>query len=88
MNKSAFVRARVEPDLKEAAEFILNQLGITPTQAVTMLYRQITHQHEWPTELKVPNAETKKVLSDADHNIDVIHCKSGNVDDLFDKIGI
>ena len=35
MSKIAFIRARVEPELKETAENVLHELGITPTQAVT-----------------------------------------------------
>ena len=86
MNKSAFVRARVEPHLKAVAESVLDEIGITPTQAITMLYKQIAHQHQWPIELKVPNAETKRVLDETDQGIGLVDCKS--VDDLFKDLGI
>jgi DNA-damage-inducible protein J len=48
MSKSVFVRARMEPDLKKQAEYILGEFGITPTQAVTMLYKYLARRHEWP----------------------------------------
>ena len=38
--KSATVRARIEPSLKEAAERILDGIGLDPTTVVTALYRQ------------------------------------------------
>jgi len=41
MAKSAFVRARIEPELKEKAEHILNELGIRPSDAINMFYHQI-----------------------------------------------
>jgi len=41
MAKSAFVRARIEPELKENAEHILNELGIRPSDAINMFYHQI-----------------------------------------------
>ena len=86
MNKSAFVRARVEPELKEAAEMVLNELGITPTQAITMLYKQIANQHQWPIELKVPNALTQKVIDETEQEIDIIACDDAT--ELFNKLGI
>lgn len=86
MNKSAFVRARVEPHLKAIAEDVLNEIGITPTQAITMLYKQIANQHQWPIELKVPNKETKQVLDETDQGIGLVTCK--NLDDLFKDLGI
>lgn len=84
MNKSAFIRARVEPELKASAEDILEQLGISPTQAVTMLYKRIIRDKEWPLELKVPNAATKKAMQKTDAGIDLIHCSSP--EDLFKKL--
>ena len=60
MSKAAFIRARIEPELKFMAEGILTELGITPTQAITMLYKRIARDHEWPIELKIPNAPNTK----------------------------
>ncbi len=60
MKKSAFIRARIEPNVKKEAEKILDELGITSSQAVTMLYKHIIRKHEWPLELKIPNAKTEK----------------------------
>jgi DNA-damage-inducible protein J len=84
MHKSAFIRARVEPDLKASAEGILEELGISPTQAVTMLYKRIIRDRERPLELKVPNATTRKAMEDTEASIGLIHCSS--VDDMFKKL--
>ena len=59
MSKTAFIRARIEPKLKTMVEDVLDELGITPTQAITMLYKKIARYHEWPIELKIPNAQTQ-----------------------------
>jgi DNA-damage-inducible protein J len=85
-NKTAFFRARVEPKLKNLAEGVLQELGITPTQAITMLYKKIVREHEWPVELKIPNEETQKAIKETDAGIGLIACK--NSDDLFKKLGI
>ena len=41
MANTAAVYARIDTNLKESAEDILAQLGITPSSAIQMLYRQI-----------------------------------------------
>lgn len=66
MNKSAFIRVRVEPTLKNEAEDILQELGISPTQAITMLYKRIARDRKWPLELKIPNEKTSKGAKKAD----------------------
>lgn len=65
MPKSAMIRARVEPKLKDLAEKVLNEIGLTPTTAITMFYRQIATQGYLPIDLFVPNAETRRALREA-----------------------
>ena len=48
------VYARIDTTLKENAESILNQLGITPSSAIQMLYSQIVLQKGMPFELRLP----------------------------------
>lgn len=70
MSKSAFIRVRIEPELKIAAEAILDQLGISPTQAVTMLYKRIICDKAWPFLLNTSNEGIRKDLSKDDIKID------------------
>ena len=42
MAKSEMIRARVEPALKHEAEAVLDKLGMTPTEAITLFYKQVT----------------------------------------------
>lgn len=86
MSKEAFVRARVEPELKMVAEEILDELGITPTQAITMLYKRIAREHEWPLELKIPNAKTARAIKEARKGKGLVKCKDEK--ELFKKLGI
>jgi DNA-damage-inducible protein J len=86
MTKSAFVRARVEPDLKHKAEEIMHQLGIKPTQAVTMLYEWIAREQEWPLKLKIPNEKTRRTMEETDKGIDLVECK--NINELFKDLEI
>ncbi len=54
MAKSANLYARIEPDVKEQAESILNALGIPASNAITMFYKQIILQRGLPFEVKLP----------------------------------
>ena len=54
MARSAYVVARVEPELKDQAESVLDQLGIPMSNAVGMFLRQIVLQKGIPFEMKLP----------------------------------
>ena len=41
MQQTAVIRTRIDPRRKARAEKILSKLGVSPTQAITMLYAQI-----------------------------------------------
>jgi DNA-damage-inducible protein J len=53
MAKTETIRARVEPALKQRAESILDRLGVTPTAAITMLYRQIVLRKGLPFDVSL-----------------------------------
>ncbi len=54
MARTSNVFARVEPEIKEQAEIILNQLGIPMSNAVGMFLRQVVLQRGIPFEMKLP----------------------------------
>lgn len=57
MSKSAYIRARIEPDLKTQTEAIFQELGLTATQVITLLYRQVVRTREIPLDLNLSNKE-------------------------------
>lgn len=82
MARTANVFARVEPEVKEQAELVLDQLGIPMSNAVSMFLRQVIIQRGIPFEMKLPvkkpvaigkmteeelNAELVKGLDDIEH---------------------
>ena len=86
MSKTATVRARLKPELKEKAEEILHRLGVNTTQAITMFYRQIELNNGLPFNIVIPNAKTKATFNATDVNEDIVICE--NAEDMFDKLGI
>ena len=55
MANTAPVYARIEIGLKENAEGILSQLGISPSEAIKMLYSQIVLVKGMPFQSKLPD---------------------------------
>lgn len=62
--KTVKVNARIEIDLKEQAEKILNEIGLNASWAIRSFYKQIVLHQGLPFELKIPNAETLQVIED------------------------
>ena len=71
MNQTATVHARLDSHTKSKSEAILKQIGMTPTEAIRLLYRQIALRGEFPVELRVPNALTADTLEKSDRNEEV-----------------
>ena len=63
MAKTSNLYARIEPEVKEQAETILNALGIPVSNAINMFYKQIILQRGIPFEVKLPASR----VPDADH---------------------
>ena len=54
MANTSTVYVRIDTDLKENAESILSQLGISPSGAIQMLYSQIVLKGGIPFDLRLP----------------------------------
>ena len=65
MTKTAMIRARMEPALKKDAEQVLADVGLSPTDAIRLFYRQIALHKGLPFEVRVPNAETRAAIDQA-----------------------
>ena len=64
MSKTGYITARVEPKLKASAGRVLNKVGVSTSDAITMFLRQVVLQGGLPFEVRVPNAETKKAIEE------------------------
>lgn len=61
--RTSNVFARVEPEIKEQAETVLDELGIPMSTAISMFLRQVAMQRGIPFEMKLP---VRKPLSLSD----------------------
>ena len=81
--KTAAVHSRIEPDLKEKAENVLERLGIRPTDAIRMFYTQIVLRNGLPFDLHIPNDETRQALEDSRSGKNLEHFDT--VEGLFES---
>ena len=86
MSKTAMVRARVEPGLKDHVEMVFRRLGLNATQAITMFYKQVELRDGLPFDVVVPTATTKRAFEASEAGRDLVVCE--DADDMFRKLGI
>ncbi len=87
------LHARIDLELKEKAENILLKLGITPSSAITMFYKQIVLENGMPFEFESSNNINFDEMSfeNIDEELekgyqDIIDGKVVPVDEAFNKI--
>ena len=86
MEKTATVRARIEPELKNDVEKLFKELGLSTTEAINIFYRQVKMRNGLPFNVVIPDKTTEKVFKDMDAQRNLIRCEDAN--DMFDKLGI
>ncbi|MBO4496456.1 MAG: type II toxin-antitoxin system RelB/DinJ family antitoxin [Clostridiales bacterium] len=71
MANTSAVYARIDTGLKDSAESILAQLGITPSSAIQMLYSQIVLQKGMPFDLRLPDSKPTAIGGMSREKLDV-----------------
>ena len=84
MGKTGYITARVEPKLKASAGKVLNKVGVSTSDAITMFLRQVVLQGGLPFEVRVPNAETKKAIEELESGGGEI--ARGSTKEIFDEV--
>ena len=64
----ANVNVRIDAGIKQTAEQVFANLGITPSAAINMFYKQVIRTNSIPFELKAdtPNKETIRALEEVE----------------------
>ena len=52
--KPAYIRTRIDPELKEASEHILHQLGLSTAEAIRLFLAQVTLRNGLPFDVTLP----------------------------------
>ena len=85
MAKTAMTHARLTPEIKEKAEAILKELGISISTAYEMFYRQIISHQGIPFDLRLPNRDTLAAMKDAR---DGKGKKYDSVEEMFEELKV
>jgi len=60
MQKTSAISVRIDPELKQNVEQILQELGLTASQAVTLFYKQIELQKGLPFSVSLPETAIRQ----------------------------
>ena len=82
--KTATVRARIEPALKLEVESVLNELGISVSEAIEIYLHQIKLVHGIPFDIRIPNNLTQETFKQSDQGENLNYYE--NAKDLFNKL--
>ena len=63
---TSMLHVRVDDELKAKASEALSAMGLSVSDAVRLLFHRIAADQAFPLELKVPNAETREALAEAE----------------------
>jgi DNA-damage-inducible protein J len=86
VSKSTTIRARIDPNLKAEVESILGKLGLTASETIHLLYRQIQLRRGLPFEITIPTPVAAKVLEASKKGKNVRHFASKR--ELYADLGM
>ena len=83
MTNGATVQARIDPSIKKEAKEVLDELGLSMSEAIGIYFRQIVLQRAIPFELKLPNTATLQAVEQLESEKGVTY---DNVDELLEDL--
>lgn len=93
MEKTAKINIRIKPEVKDEAEDILRKLGIAPSNAIDMFYRQIILNKGLPFDLKIPEEKSIDISKISKKELDELikeglkDIDDGNIYDVDEVFG-
>lgn len=86
MPANDYVRARIDPVIKNEAAAVLAQMGLTVSDLCRMALTRVAYEKRLPFSDEIPNEETRKAFEDIDRRENLHYAK--DADDLFKQLGI
>lgn len=65
MSKTAVITTRIEPEDKQEVEAILEQLGLTMSQAISIYIKQLILRRGLPFTVNIPNQDTLDAIQES-----------------------
>ncbi|SCX28279.1 MULTISPECIES: type II toxin-antitoxin system RelB/DinJ family antitoxin [Agrobacterium] len=86
MTANAYVRARIDQDLKDDATAVLDSLGLTVSDVMRMMLTRIAREKALPIELTRPSAETLAAIEEARSIAARKRSRFNTAEELFDAL--
>ncbi len=86
MAATAFVRARIDEKIKDEAAAVLAEMGLTVSDVVRMTLTRVARDKALPLELKIPNAETRAAMAEANELMKAHEARFSDAQELFDAL--
>ncbi len=83
MSKTDRVEVRIESDLKQAAEAVFSKLGVSPSDAIRIFYKQVELHQGFPFEVRIPNGETLAAIEEVEKHPERLK-RYNSVDQMFE----
>lgn len=71
--RTEMLHVRINAETKAKATEALDAMGLSVSDAVRILLRRVVADQAFPLELRVPNAETRAALAEAE---EILRCRS------------
>jgi DNA-damage-inducible protein J len=86
MPANDFVRARIDPAIKDEAAKVLAAMGLTVSDVCRMALTRVAYEGRLPFNDPEPNALTRETMDKADRGEDLFQAKDAK--DLFKQLEI
>ena len=86
MATTAMVHVRVDEQIKAQATETLAAMGLSISDAVRVFLMRVVAEQQMPFALKVPNAETRAAMADADEIARMRRVRFNNATALFNDL--
>ena len=83
MPTTAMIHVRVDQQMKEQATEALAAMGLSVSDAVRVFLMRVVAEQQIPFALKVPNAETRAAMAEADTITRTRRARFGAAAELF-----
>lgn len=80
---TSMLHVRVDDETKERATVALGAMGLSVSDAVRLFLRRVVVDQAFPLELRVPNAETRSAMAEAEEIAQTRRARFATADELF-----
>jgi DNA-damage-inducible protein J len=84
--QSSMLHIRVDDEIKIQATEALQSMGLSVSDAVRLFLHRVVIDQAFPLELKVPNAETRAAMQEADAIASARKARFASATELFDDL--